>query len=239
MKRWLIGLWVLVFALGAVAVVKNMGGGSSGSGSRSAAARASSSGRATSTSSSSSPFGSQLNVTTTVTIHTENDVLDHMDGVAPPGATRWDDFRILNQGPGVDVAVAEAIDGSGAMAFYAFASDDDAQAFVDDPPLHLSGIGDYNALQSLPLPSGLPPGAKVADLRTCPGGPRGVPVDQAGACPDGTSPRSSGVIVVVPLDTFALVAAAWDTTPGPAASATQARASGEVADALSFWAHNK
>ncbi|HEV3354154.1 MAG TPA: hypothetical protein VG076_14595 [Acidimicrobiales bacterium] len=155
--------------------------------------------------------------------------------MAPPGATRWDDFHVFNQGPGVDVAAAEAVDGSGAIAFYAFSSDSEAQGFVRDPPPHLAGIGDYNALQALPPSAGLPAGASVADLRTCSGSATGVATGTGVAACTGST-HSSGVITVVPLGNFALVTAAWSTTPGEASGETTDRAVREAGEALTFWA---
>jgi hypothetical protein len=68
MNRLLIGLWVLVFAVGTVAVVKNMGAGSTGGGSAPRAASASRSARPPPPPP--PPLGSQPNATTTVTVHT-------------------------------------------------------------------------------------------------------------------------------------------------------------------------
>ncbi|MBV8461902.1 MAG: hypothetical protein JO368_01310 [Acidimicrobiales bacterium] len=164
-----------------------------------------------------------------MTIQTENNVLDGLDGVAPPGTVQWDDFHVFNQSPGVDVAVSEAVDGTGAMAFFAFPSSDAAQAFVNDPPTHLSGIGDYAALESLTPVPGAPAGADVYDLRGCVS-PNGLVV----GCTGGSPTRSGGVAVVVPLDDFVLVAVSWH--PADAASpATQQRAFTEVADGQALW----
>ncbi|MBV8980262.1 MAG: hypothetical protein JO086_05115 [Acidimicrobiia bacterium] len=228
----LIGLWVLAIGVGVVAVVKNSGDGGPQPHGRRAVA--------TSPTSRSTPSTTVLSpdptMAPTPTVQTENDVLDRVDGVAPPGATRWDDFAVYNQAPGVDVAVAPTLDGSGAMAFFAFDSDEAATTFAGAPPLHLAGIGDYNATSPVPAPPGLPAGSEAFDLRTCSGGPPpGVAVGPGNTCADGGPTHSSGALVVAPLDNFALVTTAWTTTPGGVAAATMGRAVAEASEALAYW----
>ncbi|MBV9284520.1 MAG: hypothetical protein JO176_07880 [Acidimicrobiia bacterium] len=212
----LVGLWVLAIGVGVVAVVKNMGDGGPGTNGRRAAATTPSSGGAPTT----TVLAPDPTMAPTPTVHTQNDVLDRLDGVAPTGPTRWDDFAVYNQSPGVDVAVAPAVDGSGAMAFFALDSDEAAQAFAGSPPLHLAGIGDYNAISPVPSAPGLPAGSEAFDLRTGTGG---------GAT------HSSGALVVEALDNFALVTVSWTTSPGGVSAATMGRAAAEATEALAYW----
>jgi hypothetical protein len=180
---------------------------------------------------------------TEVTVQTDDPVLDRIDGVSFPttGAGTWGEFRILNQQAGVDVAATDADAGTGSVAYYALPDAGAAQAFAASLPLHLAGIGDYNGYLPLPAPPGLPAAARAIDLRTCLGTVApGAVMRPDGTCSDGGRTQSEGAAVVVPSDTFVMVAAAWDDggTSDPAPPEAQDQAAATARAGVTFLTQN-